>query len=233
MSDEITHGRVGCGPVGAGLVAIILGICVLLTIASGLVVIFPGPVIDLFDRGSDEPDRLRAALGPDGTATVEPDLAEPVGSISNPAAIGAAVGGDDVSVTLHAVSRAETLAGAAPEAGLVFLTIDVTIANVTDEATEFSALFWSARDIVAGDNYDDDKFNRPGNALPAGSLAPGDQIRGNVLLLVPADTQVLRIKYATALIGGEDLYWLYLPGSLPGSATPGPAATSISTPGAF
>jgi len=94
-------------------------------------------------------------------------------------------------------------------------------------------LFWSARDIVAGDNYDDDKFNRPGNALPAGSLAPGDHIRGNVLLLVPADTQVLRIKYATALIGGEDLYWLYLPGSLPGSATPGPAATSISTPGAF
>ncbi len=227
MSDEISHGRVGCGPVGGGILVILLGFCVLLTVGSGLVVLFPGPVIDLFDRDADEPDRLRAAVGPNGTATVEPDDSEPIGSVSNPAAIGVAVGGEGVSVTLHGVSRAETLGEVASKDGLVFLTLDVTIANVSDEATEFSALFWSARDIVAGENYDDDKFNRPGNALPAGSLAAGDQIRGNVLLLVSAEAVVVRVKYDTALIGGENLYWLYLPGGSTPSATPAADSTPI------
>lgn len=220
MSDEISQGRVGCGPVGGGILVILLGFCVLLTVGSGLVVLFPGPVIDLFERDADEPDRLRAAIGSDGTPTVEPDAAEPVGSASNPAAIGIAVGGDGVSVTLNAVARAETLGGVAPKDGFVFLTLDVTIANVSDEATEFSALFWSARDIVAGENYDDDKFNRPGNALPAGSLAPGDQIRGNVLVLVAAEALVVRVKYDTALIGGENLYWLYPNSAASPTATP-------------
>ena len=43
MSDEITHARVGCGPVGVGLMAVLLGCCVLLTIGSGLVIIVSGP----------------------------------------------------------------------------------------------------------------------------------------------------------------------------------------------
>lgn len=226
----MTRGRVGCGPVGAGLVAVILGVCVLLTIGSGLVVLFPGPVIDLFDRGDDEPDNLRAALGPDGTPSVEIDAAEPVGSAGNPAAIGATVSGGDVGVSVNAVTRAERIVDVSPEAGLVFLTLDVTIANVSDDATEFSALFWSARDIVAGENYDDEKFVRPGNALPAGSLAAGDEVRGNVLLVAPADAQVLRIKYDTALIGGENLYWLYLPGAPSPVGTPASGSAPSATP---
>ena len=85
MSDEISHARVGCGPVGVGLVAVLLGCCVLLTIGSGLVILFPDPVVDFLDRDDDEPDRLRAALGPDGTPVVEPDAAADLGSASNPA----------------------------------------------------------------------------------------------------------------------------------------------------
>ncbi len=230
MSDEIGHARVGCGPVGAGLVAVILGICVLLTIGSGLVVLFPGPVVDLFDQDDDEPDRLRADLGPDGTPTIQPDRSEPLGSASNPAVVGAEVDGDGVAVTLQGVTRAATVAETPPEAGYVFLILDVTIANVSDEAKEFGAYFWSARDVVAEENFDDEKNIRPGNALLAGSLAAGDQVRGNVLLVVRDGATVIRVKYDTALIGGDNLYWLYTPGAAAATGTPATVSSPVATP---
>ena len=220
MSDEITHARVGCGPVGVGLMAVLLGCCVLLTIGSGLVILFPGPVVDFFDRDDDEPDRLRAALGPNGTPVVEPDSAEDVGSASNPAPIGATVEGDGLAVTLNSVSRTGSIAGTAPDQGLVFLILDVTIQNTFSDAKNFNSYYWSARDIVAGENYDDEKSIRPGDALIAGSLGSGDQVTGNVLVVVPADALVMRLKYDTSLLGGDNLYWLYQPSLEQSGATP-------------
>jgi hypothetical protein len=232
VSDEITHARVGCGPVGVGLVALLLGCCVLLTIGSGLVILFPGPVVDFLDRDDDEPDRLRAALGSDGTPVVEVDQAEPVGSASNPAALGATVEGDGLAVTVNGVSRAASIAEATPEPGFVFLLVEVSIRNTSGDAKNYNSYYWSARDIVAGENYDDEKNIRPGNALIAGSLGSGDQVTGNVLLVVPADALVLRLKYDTSPLGGDNLYWLYRPGQGQADGRTGatPAAATPVTP---
>src|SRR5215211_3544825 len=147
--------------------AVLLGCCVLLTIGSGLVILFPGPVVDFLDRDDDEPDRLRAALGPNGTPTIEVDASEPVGSASNPAAIGATVEGDGLAVTVHGATRTTSIADATPDPGFIFLILDVTIRNTSGDAKNFNSYYWSARDVVAGENYDDEKNVRPGDALIA------------------------------------------------------------------
>jgi hypothetical protein len=212
-------------------VALLLGCCVLLTIGSGLVILFPGPVVDLLDRDDDEPDRLRAALGPNGTPVVEPDGAEPFGSASNPAALGETVEGDGLAVTVRGVARAASIAEATPEPGFVFLLVDVTIRNTSEDAKNYNSYYFSVRDIVAGENYDDEKNIRPGDALIAGSLGAGDEVAGNVLLVVPADALVLRLKYDTSPLGGDNLYWLYQPGQeLPaGTPSAGPVAATPET----
>lgn len=230
MSDEITHARVGCGPVGVGLMAVLLGCCVLLTIGSGLVILFPDPVVDFLDRDDDEPDRLRASLGPDATPAIEVDETEPIGSASNPAALGATVDGDGLAITVHGATRAASIAEAAPDSGLVFLILDVTIRNTSDDAKNYNSYYWSARDIIAGENYDDEKNIRPGDALIAGSLGSGNEVRGNVLLIVPADALVVRLKYDTSPLGGENLYWLYQPGDEHIDATPAGAPAIGATP---
>ena len=230
MSDEIIHARVGCGPVGVGLMALLLGCCALLTIGSGLVILFPDPVVDFLDRDDDDPDRLRASLGPNGTPIIEADVTEPIGSASNPAAVGATVEGDGLAVTVHGTTRPASIADATPDSGFVFLTLDVTVRNTSADAKNYNAYYWSARDIVEGENYDDEKNIRPGDALIAGSLGSGDEVRGNVLLVVPADAQVVRLKYDTSPLGGDNLYWLYLPGDEQPIATPAATPVNLATP---
>lgn len=222
MSDETTHARVGCGPVGAGIVVVALAICALLTVGSGLVIAFPDVFIDLIDRDDGEPDELRATLGSDGTPTIVPDAGADPGSISNPVAIGETVERGGVAVTVHGVTRATTVAEAVPGDGLIFLVVDVAFVNTGGELRNFNSYYWSARDIIGEGNYDDEKNVQPANAILAGSLASGDGVRGNVLLVVPADAAVLRLKYSTELLGGEDLYWLYVPAEASGAAAATP-----------
>jgi hypothetical protein len=201
-------------------VAVLLGCCVLLTIGSGLVILFPDPVVDFLDRDDDEPDRLRAAVGSNGTPVVEPDESEPVDSASNPAPVGGTVEGDGLAVTVHGATRTASIADATPEPGFVFLILDISVRNTSDDAKNYNSYYFSARDIVGGENYDDEKNIRPGAALIAGNLGSGDEVRGNVLLVVPDDALVIRLKYDTSPLGGDNLYWLYQPGREGRSATP-------------
>lgn len=208
-NDEILQYRVGCGPVGALIVAGLALCCVLLTIGSGLVILFPGQFVDLFDRDDGDPDRLRIAIGAEGTPTVIPARDEPLGSASNPAPLGTSLSGDGLRVTLNSVTPVGAILDAVAPAGSTYLILDVTITNTSDEAAEFSSFYWSARDILTDENFDDVKDIRPADALLAGSLAPGVQVRGNVLLLVDLETPILRIKYDTNIFGGENFYWLW------------------------
>ena len=90
-------------------------------------------MVDFLDRDDDEPDRLRAALGPDGTPVIEAGCdSEPVGSASNPAAVGATVEGDGLAVTVNGVAqrqRASPTRRRTP--GFVFLILDVTVRNTS------------------------------------------------------------------------------------------------------
>ena len=95
---------------------------------------------------------------------------------------------------------------------------------------ELQLLLLECPRLVAGENYDDEKNIRPGDALIAGSLGSGDQVTGNVLLVVPADALVVRLKYDTSLLGGDNLYWLYQPGQEQSGATPGATPVIETTP---
>ncbi len=134
-----------------------------------------------------------------------------VGSGENPAPIGTSVMGDGLEVTVHSADVSDTagvLAGAEP--GVMYLTLDVTIRNVSDDEKSFNALYWSGKDIVNGYAFDDDPFAGDSvNQLPSGDLQPSDLIRGEVVLKVRDDSQKIRIKYDTAPIGGANLYWLF------------------------
>lgn len=139
-----------------------------------------------------------------------PDANANVGSGENPAPIGTSVTGDGLEVTVHSADLSDTagvLAGAEP--GVMYLTLDVTIRNVSDDKKSFNALYWSGKDIVNGYAFDDDLFAGGSvNQLPSGDLQPSDLIRGEVVLKVRDDSQRIRIKYDTSPIGGANLYWL-------------------------
>jgi hypothetical protein len=209
QSDEVLQPRIGCGPVGVLIVAGLALCCVLLTIGSGLVILFPGQFVDLFDRDDGDPDRLRVTIGADGTPTITVARDEPLGSASNPAPLGTSLSGDGLTITLHSVTPVPSILEAVAPAGSTYLILDVTLVNTTDEPREFSAFYWSARDILTDENFDDEKDIRPANALLAGSLAPGVEVRGNVLLLIDLETPILRIKYDTDIFGGQNMYWLW------------------------
>lgn len=134
-----------------------------------------------------------------------------LGTGENPAPIGTAVTGDGLEITVHSAELSDTagiFAGAEP--GVMYLTLDVTIRNVSDDKKSFNPLYWSAKDIVNGYAFDDDLFAGDSiNMLPSGDLQPGDLIRGEVVIKVRDDSEKIRIKYDTSPIGGANLYWLY------------------------
>lgn len=193
----------GClGGCLSGVGAIVLGIV-------GLIAVIVVAAVAINDGSSGNPNdngNGEAKVNDQGT----PEAVK-VGSGENPAPIGASVTGDGLEVTVHSAELSDTagvLAGAEP--GVLYLTLDVTIRNVSEDKKSFNALYWSGKDIVNGYAFDDDLFAGDSmNQLPSGDLQPSDLIRGEVVIKVRADSQKIRIKYDTAPIGGTNLYWLF------------------------
>lgn len=134
---------------------------------------------------------------------------EPKGTENNPATIGDTVAADGLAITLNSASTADTATGgmSVPDAGNIYVVLDVTIKNVSEETESFNALYWSAKDVERGFTFDDAMMASTGQDISAGDLSPGDLVRGNVVLEVKVDTPVLRIKYDTSPIGGKNMFW--------------------------
>lgn len=134
---------------------------------------------------------------------------EPKGTENNPAIVGDTVTADGLAITLNSTSTADTATGgmSVPEVGNVYVILDITIKNVSEERESFNALYWSAKDTERGFTFDDAIMASTGQNISSGDLSPADLVRGNVVLEVKADTPVLRIKYDTSPIGGKNMFW--------------------------
>lgn len=132
-----------------------------------------------------------------------------VGTANRPATIGDTVTGDGLAITLNSATQSDTsgLFGGA-EVGYEYMTIDVTIRNVSTETKDFNYLYWSAKDIENGYTFDNALMaGDPTTMLSSGSLAPNDLVRGEVVIKIRKDSEMIRIKYDTSPIGGKNLYW--------------------------
>lgn len=188
----------GCfGGCLSGVGAIVVGII-------GLIVVIA--VIAVVATNSSGDDNDGPSVNDQGTPQ-----ADKVGSGENPAPIGTAVTADGLEITVHSAGLSDTagvLAGAEP--GVMYLTLDVSIRNVSDDKKSYNTLYWSGRDPVNGYNFDDDVFAGDSvNPLSSGDIQPGDVVRGEVVIKVRDDSQTVRIKYDTSPIGGANLYWLF------------------------
>lgn len=174
-------------------------------LAIGIVVIvailIAGGVIASLNRG-DKGDTNN------GAANATPDL----GSGERPATLGTSVAGDGLEVTVYSATLSDTagVLGAA-EPGYLYLTIDASVKNVSKDKKSVNPMFFSAKDIVNGYTFDDDLMaGDPAAALGStNDLAPGDILRGEVVIKVRSDSTQIRIKYDTSPIGGKNLYWLF------------------------
>lgn len=132
-----------------------------------------------------------------------------VGTSNRPAGIGDTVTGDGLAITLNSASKSDTsgLFGG-EEAGYEYMTINVTIRNVSTKTKDFNYLYWSAKDIDSGYTFDNALMaGDPTTMLSSGSLSPNDLVRGDVVIKIRKDSTHIRIKYDTSPIGGKNLYW--------------------------
>lgn len=171
----------------------------------GAVVILAGVLLSGGSDGSvSDGSTGKANLAANTTPTPAPQ-----GTESNPASIGGTVTADGLEIMLNAANTAETATAgfSVPDEGNVYVVLDVTIRNVSNEKKSFNALYWSAKDMERGYTFDDAMMASTGQDISAGDLSPSDLVRGNVVLEVKADTQALRIKYDTSPLGGKNMYW--------------------------
>ncbi len=186
----------GCLTGIGGITVGIVGVIVLIGIAA----------IALSGASDSETSDNGPSLNSQGT----PQDAQP-GSSENPVPVGDAATGDGLEITVNSAALSDTagvLAGAEP--GVMYLTLDVTIRNVSDDEKSFNSLYWSAKDMINGYAFDDDPFAGDSvNSFPSGDLQPDDLIRGEVVIRVRDDSERIRIKYDTAPFGGTELFWLF------------------------
>jgi micrococcal nuclease len=165
-----------------------------------------------FTKAEDEAkDKKRGLWKTCGGGHVEVTPAPELGSADNPAPLGATISGDGREITLNNAYFVEGYDFLAPDAGNIYLTIEVTIVNNSESGKthDYNELCFSAVDPDRGFKFDDTLLNPSGSPLGSGDLGPGDVVRGEVVLEVKADSQRIRVKYDTGCgIGGENLYWI-------------------------
>lgn len=134
-----------------------------------------------------------------------------LGAGENPAPVGSTITGDGLEVTVYSATLSDTagVLGAA-EPGYLYLTIDASVKNVSNEKKSVNPLYFSAKDIVNGYTFDNELMaGDPAAALGStNDLAPGDILRGEVVLKVRDDSKQIRIKYDTSPLGGKNMYWI-------------------------
>lgn len=139
----------------------------------------------------------------------EPTQTPQAGTGDNPAAIGDTVTMDGLAITVHTARTTDSV-GMFAEAGTgeEYVVLDVAIENVSDGKKSFNTLYWSAKDIENGYTFDDEIMASTGQDLGSGELDAGDLIRGNVVIKIREDSRIIRFKYDTSPLGGENLYWV-------------------------
>ncbi len=135
--------------------------------------------------------------------TPEPEL----GDEGLPAPIGTTLRGSGVAVTLTNAYTAYEYGFSTPKGGYVFLVVEATVENVDDEGHGYAGNRFSAKDVDSGAEFDD-TFTLTDGGLGTGDLSPGEYVYGVVVLEVQETATNIRVKYDTAAIGGENLYWL-------------------------
>lgn len=181
----------GCLSRFAIVIAALLVICIVAAVAGTLIT---------KQRGND--DSGVAVVG-----NVTPDL----GSGEVPAPIGSTITGDGLDITIYSATLSDTagVLGAA-DSGYLYLTIDVSVKNISGDKKSVNPLYFSAKDIVNGYTFDNELLaGDPAAALGStNDLGPGDILRGEVVLKVRDDSKEIRIKYDTSPIGGKNMYWI-------------------------
>jgi hypothetical protein len=124
----------------------------------------------------------------------------------NPAGPGVTLTGNGLEVTLLAGETSLTADGFSDApSGFQYLILDAAIHNVGDEVKSYAVRAWSATDVDRGDTHAS-LTAATDQDLGTGTLAPGDTVRGHVVLMVPSTLEArLLIDYATT--AGERLSW--------------------------
>lgn len=154
------------------------------------------------------------AGGPASPVGASPVASTPVapgdGTRESPASVGQSVTLGGVSVTLLG---AEVVPPGSfyvdPPAGMVFLALDLRIENGSPAPTAYSPEQISLKDIIEGFEFTDTFITSLASSpLERGDLAPGDFVRGTVVVQVNAASTQLLVRYGIEPYGqGEQLFW--------------------------
>jgi Domain of unknown function (DUF4352) len=136
-----------------------------------------------------------------------PSLADtPVPEVTTaPASVGVRVESAGVALTVNKVSTATSIQQfLTPQAGNIYLVLDVTIENTGQDAGSYNALYFKVKDA---NNFEyDTALAAPDPSLKSGDSNKGDKVRGNVAFELPIGAKALVMSYdPLVLFGGYQI----------------------------
>lgn len=142
------------------------------------------------------------------TPTPEPTATPSLGEGGRPAGMGETVTDDGLAITVSNPQFLTEFGFSAPRGGYVFLLVDVTIENVSDDDKNYGEDFFSATDLDTEATFDNLNIIS-GTGMGSGELSPGEYVSGQVILEIQETASRVRVKFDTSPIaGGENLYWI-------------------------
>ena len=164
--------------------------------------------VDELVEAVEEAQQENAGLwGACGEVHAEVTPTPQAGDADRPAQIGDTVTKDGLAVTITDAFFSDEYGFSTPKGGYDFLVIEVTVENVGDEDMGYYDDQFAAIDYDTGAEFDD-TFVLAENPLGSGELSPGEYVTGVVVPEVQETARRVRVKYATSIFGGENLYWL-------------------------
>jgi hypothetical protein len=188
-----------------GMWGLVLGVSVLLVLLLGVGLLAAVALLSTPDSREEAASGSSSAAsdpGGDGPAPIEEVESDAEAEMPG---IGDSVEAGGIRVTLNGVRNLPETEFDPARSGNVFLAVDLTFENVSDEPVALSSIMEFA--LKDEDGYSADQtVHTEQRSLTEGNLSPGQRTSGEIVYEVLADAEGLQLDYAPFL-AGETYVW--------------------------
>ncbi|HEY7127688.1 MAG TPA: DUF4352 domain-containing protein [Ktedonobacterales bacterium] len=109
-------------------------------------------------------------------------------------------------VTVNGVKTSKGGSFSTPDAGNIYLVVDVTVTNVSSEKQPVSSLLSFTLKDTAGKEYDESIAPDVGKP-PDGDVEANNQLKGQLVYEVPTDQKLFNLTFISDLLGTDMAVW--------------------------
>ncbi len=111
------------------------------------------------------------------------------------------------SVTLNSVKTSTGDQMFKPDAGMIYLVVDVTIGNISSSGQDMSSMLSFRLQDSTGQAYNE-AFTDIGKA-PNGAIQPGNKLRGQIVYAVPTTMHDFTLQFQGSGFDGSSGTWVF------------------------